>query len=317
MAEHWTQIGETTSSAWKFRFMLWATIHLPQRVVEGLASVIVFFFCLGAAPVRKRSRSYLEHVWKSRNRRVSCLDVYRHILSFALSMVEKIWGWAGKISFSELEFRDDDVGELVERLNAGRGAFVLCSHLGNIEAMRALTGNGKNQVARNFRVFPVVDFSGTKRFNALLRKLNPGLMENCFDANSVGVETALFMREKLEAGDIVAIAGDRTSARTLDRSLAIPFLGETANFPEGAFMLAEILKYPVYFIFAFRKKDLDISSPYEFHVVRAKTELVGARGSKRDGMKRLACEYVSHLEKHCMEHPYQWYNFFDFWQKEN
>lgn len=229
-------------------------------------------------------------------------------------MIEKIRGWTGKLSLSQVEFREDDVRELLERLDAGKGAFIVCSHLGNMEAMRALAESGKNRVARKFRVFPVVDFSGTKRFNALLRNLNPGLMDDCFDANSVGVETAVLMREKLESGNIVAIAGDRTSAHSLDRSFAIPFLGETANFPEGAFLLADLLKHPVYFIFAFRKKDLDIASPYEFHVLRAKTELCGP---KRDRMKNLAEEYVAHLERFCLEHPYQWYNFFNFWQKEN
>jgi predicted LPLAT superfamily acyltransferase len=75
------------------------------------------------------------------------------------------------------------------------------------------------------------------------------------------------------------------------------------------------LKAPVYFIFAFRKKDLDITSPYEFHIIRSKTELGGKRSEQKQQMANLAVEYASHLEKFCLEHPYQWYNFYDFWQK--
>ena len=40
---HWSQIGETTKSVWKFRFMLWTAIHMPQKAVEIIAAVIVFW----------------------------------------------------------------------------------------------------------------------------------------------------------------------------------------------------------------------------------------------------------------------------------
>lgn len=314
---HWSQIEETTRSAWKFRFMLWAAVHLPQKMVESIAAVVVFFFCLGTRKVRERSRLYLMHVGKLRNRRISSWDVYLHILSFALSMIEKIRGWAGKIPLSKLETRNDDFESLVRQIDSGKGAFVLCSHLGNMEALRSLTGFRQKHSTRNFQVFPVVDFSGTRRFNDLLWKLNPGLMKNCFDANSIGVETAVLMRERMEAGNLVAIAADRTSGHSRDRFVSLSFLGEEAHFPEGAFVLANLLKFPIYFIFAFRKRDLDIASPYEFHIIRAKIQTEKARCSQREKAEVLAGEYVRHLERFCLEHPYQWYNFYDFWQKEN
>lgn len=314
---HWSQIEETTKSAWKFRFMLWTAIHLPQKMVELIAAVIVLFFCLGASEVRKRSRLYLMHIGKLQNRRISSWDVYLHVLSFALSMIEKIRGWAGKISLSELEVQKDDIENLVGQIDSGKGAFVLCSHLGNMEAMRSLTEYHKKHSMKDFQVFPVVDFSGTKRFNDLLQKLNPDLMKNCFDANFIGVETAISMRKKMESGNLVAIAGDRTSEHSQNRFIPLTFLGEKANFPEGAFVLANLLKFPVYFIFAFRKRDLDIASPYEFHIIRAKTEIGKTHLSQKEKAAALAEEYVRHLERYCLEHPYQWYNFYNFWQKEN
>lgn len=313
--EHWSQIEEASKTAWKFRFMLWVTIHLPRKLVECIVAVVVFFFYLGAAPVRKRSRLFLEHVSKMKGKKIPPFAVYRHILAFALSMIEKIRGWAGKMSLSELETQNDDIDDLVNLLDSGKGAFILCSHLGNIEAMRSLTGYRKEHTKRNFQVFPVVDFSGTKCFNALLRELNPELMTNSFDANSIGVDTAISMREKIQAGNLVAIAGDRTSANSQNRFIPLNFLGDAAEFPEGSFALAHILKAPVYFIFAFRKKDLDITSPYEFHIIRSKTVLGGKRFEQKQQMANLAAEYASHLEKFCLEHPYQWYNFYNFWQK--
>jgi predicted LPLAT superfamily acyltransferase len=265
--------------------------------------------------VRARSKAYLKRLYALQGRNVPPFATYRHVLSFALSMIEKLLGWRGVIPLKNVETQGDDLDMLVEQLDRGEGAFLICSHLGNMEMLRSLTGYGKIHTHRQFTVHPVVDFSGTKRFNALLRELNPELMTNSFDANSIGVDTAIDMREKIQAGNLVAIAGDRTSANSQNRFIPLNFLGDAAEFPEGSFALANILKAPVYFIFAFRKKDLDITSPYEFHIIRSKTELGGKRSEQKQQMANLAAEYASHLEKFCLEHPYQWYNFYDFWQK--
>lgn len=311
----WYQIEETEKAGWKFRFMLWSALHLPRRIVECIVAVVVFFFYLGAAPVRERSRVYLSRVFAVKGKRMPPFAVYRHILSFAFSMIEKIRGWSGKMSFGEIEKRDDDREELENLLASGKGAFVICSHLGNIEALRALTENHGKFSKRNCRVYPVVNYSKSGHFCAMLKELNPDWMRNCIDANSVGADTAIAMSEKIAAGNLVAIAGDRTSANNRERFVTKKFLGEDAEFPEGAFALANILKAPVYFIFAFRKKDLDLASTYELHVVRAQTPVSGPHREMPQRMDGLANEFVELLERYCLLHPWQWYNFYNFWKK--
>lgn len=308
---HWADLEETTKSNWKFRFMLWATLHLPQKMVELIAAVIVFFFYLGAAPIRARSKNFLQRVFAIRGEKLPRFAVYLHFLSYALSMVEKIRSWAGKMSISEIETFDDDLESLTGMLDEGKGAFVICSHLGNMEAMRALTDFKRNHSHKNFKVYPVINFSVTKKFNAMLEGLNPDWKLDSFDADAIGVDTAIAMRSRIEEGNLIAIAGDRTSAHTRDRLIELDFLKEAAAFPEGAFALAKILKAPVYFIFALREKDLDISSPYEFHVYRSHVE------ARKNFTAELAREYAILLERYALEHPYQWYNFYNFWQKEN
>lgn len=204
---------------------------------------------------------------------------------------------------------------LVEQLDRGEGAFLICSHLGNMEMLRSLTGYGKIHTHRQFTVHPVVDFSGTSKFNALLYELNPDLMNTVVDANKIGVDSAVGMKDWIASGDLVVIAGDRTSANSTDRNVEMKFLGETANFPEGAFTLASILNAPIYFAFAIRKKDFDIRSSYEMHIVRAKTSFDCSRKERLARVAALVQEYVGMLEKHCQRHPYQWYNFYNFWHK--
>ncbi|WP_290762311.1 lipid A biosynthesis acyltransferase [Fibrobacter sp. UBA4297] len=313
MSKHWSEIEEVGGSVWHFRFMLWVVCHLPLFLVEFCTAVICFFFWIGAAPVRARSKIYLEHLRKL-GVRVGAFGTYKHILSFALSMVEKLLGWKGAIKLNQIESQSDDLQKLVSQMNQGQGAFLLCSHLGNVEMLRSLTEYGEFHTSRKFQVFPVVDLSGSKKFNALLRELNPELMENVIDANSMDVDSAIWMKEKIAGGNLVVIAGDRTSSHTRSRVLETKFLGETANFPEGAFSLAGILNAPVYFVFAIRKHDFNIRSAYEMHVVRAKTSLDCSRKERPERLKKLLQEYTGLLERLCKEHPYQWYNFYNFWE---
>lgn len=315
--QHWSEVKEVGGSLWHFRFMLWAVCHLPLPLVEFFTAVICFFFWIGAKPVRARSRIYLDHLAKFQNKRRDFFGTYKHILSFALSMVEKLLGWKGSIGLNQVEPQNDDLQMLVDHLEKGEGAFLICSHLGNMEMLRSLTGYGGFHTHRNFEIFPVVNFSGTSKFNALLRELNPWLMDHVIDANNIGVDTAIKMKEHIAEGNLVSIAGDRTSAHARDRKIETNFLGEVANFPEGSFSLAGILNAPVYFIFGIRKHDFNIKSTYEMHVVRAKTSLDCSRKERPERLKALLQEYTQMLERFCVAHPYQWYNFYNFWEKNS
>jgi len=312
--EHWADIKEVGGSLWHFRFMLWVACHLPLFVVEWVTAFICFFFWIGASPVRARSRIYLEHLSRFSGKRPDFMGTYKHIYSFALSMMEKLLGWKGAISINRMERQNDDMNLLLDQLNRGEGAFVICSHLGNMEMLRAFTEFDGYLTQKKFEVFPIVDLSGTTKFNSLLRELNPELIDKIIDANSVGVDSAVWMMDKIKEGNLVVIAGDRTSANSRDRNLVANFLGESANFPEGTFSLAGILKAPVYFIFAVRKKDFNIHSTYEFHVVKSKTSLDCSRKERPERLKMLLCEYTELLERLCVKHPYQWYNFYNFWE---
>ena len=265
-------------------------------------------------PVRARSRIYLNHLSKVSGKRFGFFSTYKHIFSFALSMMEKLLGWKGAIKLNQIESQNDDLQMLVQQLNQGRGAFLLCSHLGNMEMLRSLTEFGEFHTERNFQVFPVVDLSGTTKFNSLLRELNSDLIDKIVDANSIGVDSAIWMKDKISAGDLVVIAGDRTSANSRNRTIETDFLGEPANFPEGAFSLAGILNAPVYFIFVVRKNDFNIRTAYEMHVVRAKTSLDCPRKERPERLKMLLREYTEVLERLCVAHPYQWFNFYNFWE---
>jgi len=165
-----------------------------------------------------------------------------------------------------------------------------------------------------FGINSIVDFSGTSKFNKLMEKINPESMVRLYSASAIGPETIIELSNRLESGDLVIIAADRTAAKNRSKSGKVRFLGQDAYFPLGAFVMASLLDAPIYHMFAVRQDDLDFKSPYELYIFKSGFDFAGSRKERMKKVLELMEEYSGHLEKLCISHPYQWFNFFDFWK---
>ncbi|MDR2631953.1 MAG: hypothetical protein LBC60_13625, partial [Spirochaetaceae bacterium] len=212
-------------------------------------------------------------------------------------------------------FHDDDIGDLKNRLERGEGAFLICSHLGNAELLRALAGFNRTGVSREIPVTAVVEGSVTAHFNRMMRELNPQSNRRTIDAKNFGPDTAILLQDRLAEGELVVIAGDRTSINTRNNYFLFPFLGEEAPFAYGPFFLAALLKVPVYFVFALRRRDVSLKSEYDMWVNKSNVSFDGPRREREERIRELARSFAAALERYCKQYPYQWYNFYDFWAK--
>lgn len=315
--EHWSEHKEVSSgTSWTFTFMLLMAKYLPRPLIVAISAIICFFFFLGAKPIRKNSRAYLEKVAKATGRKSpTTLDCYKHVLCFALQMLEKMLSWMGRLNVSDLE-PSPELKEFQNFLTTGHGAILLSSHLGNLDMFRSLGDIDGNAKIKDLRICPIVDIESTSKYNDLLRKLNPELMDNLINASDIGVDSAIMIKDKIDKGYLIVIAGDRTSATNRGRTLRAKFFGEWAEFPEGTFILASILGAPVYFGAGIRCKNFSLNSKYEFKIRKASTQFSGSRKERKQQIQPLIEEYIAFVEECCCEHPYQWYNFFDFWEKK-
>ena len=317
-ATHWRDRKERASGVWQMDFMLGTYRLLGAKGLRFVVYPLVFFFCLFAPGVVSLSRSYLSRVARFHGtEKPRWRDSYWHVVSFAFSMFEKMAAWSGDVRLESIRFHDDGVGELIALLETGKGAVVVCSHMGNVEILRALASRGSTKVSRDFRVTSIVDFSGTARFNALIKRINPDSMMRLVNARDIGVDTVIDLQARLASGELLVIAGDRTSSTARDKVEAVSFLGEPASFPQGAFILASVMDAPVFFMFGLRERDLEIGRIYDMHVTRANTEFAGSRKERKEKIRAIIGEYVALIERHSAEHPLQWYNFYDFWGEFN
>lgn len=314
--KHWRDEKEKTLGSWQMDFMLGAYRLLGVRTLKFLIYPIVFVFCLFAPGVIRTSRNYLLKAAAFYSRKKPHLwDSYRHICSFAFSMIEKIAAWSGNIPLDSVTFHDDSVQDLIDLLDSGKGAVILCSHLGNMEILRALATYGNTRTNRQFRVTSIVDFSGTEKFNKMIRKVNPQSMMRLVNARDIGIDTVLDLQTRLASGELLVIAADRVSSTTKHKTESVSFLGHPAQFPQGAFVLASVMEAPFFYMFGLRKEDMRPAESFDFHVVQSGISFSGSKKERKEKITGAIQEYVQLLEKHLEPHPLQWFNFYNFWNQ--
>ena len=192
----------------------------------------------------------------------------------------------------------------------GRGRLVLVSHLGVAEATRALA-----QHDRAVPVWALIFDRHAPRFKAMLEAVAPDASRHVIAVDRLGVETASMLQDAIERGEWVAIAADRTPNDALtrgDRSVTADFLGREAPFPAGPFILASLLKCGVVTLFAVREGNRILIKCEPFA-----DEVKLPRRGREAELSRLASLWAQRLEAEALEHPAQWFNFYDFWHEED
>ena len=316
--EHWSKSLEVVKTNKPLKFTLLLIKFLPAFLVHAIVFPVSFFFFICAKNARQHVLDFQKQMQKyTDNAAPKQLNAYLTILSFALSVVEKMEGWLGKIKYENLIRHDDSLQELISQLERGKGAFLIGSHLGNIELMRSLSSFCETGVSKKISVTTIMSMKVTSQFNNTLKEINPEVVTNVIDPDTIGPETIFALQNEVENGGLVVITGDRTSAHGGKHTIKHNFLGKTAEFPYGVFLIATLLKAPVYFVFGIRTKSAAIFPKNNIFVEKSSIDFSSCTGrDARAKIPELCGEYASTLEKYCIKYPNQWYNFFDFWQTE-
>lgn len=237
------------------------------------------------------------------------LDSYHHLLSFGHTMLDKLAAWKGDFNVDNLTIHGQErFKDMAERK---QGVLILGSHLGNIELCRAL-GRRHKDIKINALVFT----EHAERFNTVMKAVNPNSELNLIQVSSMGPDTAILLQQKIEQGEWVVIVGDRTSTSKESRSVWADFLGKPAPFPQGPFMLASVLKAPVYLLFGLRD-DTSTTPHFNVYFEHFSDKIVLPRKERQQALEEVVQRYANRLEHHTLQAPLQWYNFFNFWTLSN
>ena len=300
---HWSGLAER-GLYWGLQVSALTYRLLGRRACMAILSLVVFYFYVTAGERRHASLAFLRRAFahSGHPRSVGWLDGYRHFLSFAQRALDSFAAWSGGMPAGSVVMADTSV--LDAAAAEARGAVFIVSHHGNVDISRALL----NAETRR-RVVVLLHTRHAEHYNRILREFNPDAAINSFQVTEFGPDTAIALQERVERGEWLFIAGDRTPVGGGNRVSVAPFLGADAEFSQGPYLIAALLDCPVYLFFCQREK-----GPYALRVERLAERIVLPRGKRLQALAAYAATYASRLERHVLADPFQWYNFYDFWR---
>lgn len=281
MTKQWS--GQTGGTHWMQRALVGLIRLTGIRFVYGLMHLWLVWYILVRTSERKGA--YRFHRRRGRNKVQAATDVYRSFYHFGKAVIDRFAVYAGirfevKVDNSELYF---------SRVKDKEGLVMLFSHLGNTEMAGYFLATPDKRMH-------ILAYGGespevlTRRAQAMERNnigtiiVQPDDMEHIYRINQV-----------LQQGDVLTMAADRRMGNTF---VMCPFMGKEAPFPLGPFRIAQALKRPVLLTFVIK------TACNAYHVYTE--ELQPA--------KDLPQQFAQRLEQMALEHPYEWFNFYDFWK---
>jgi predicted LPLAT superfamily acyltransferase len=299
MSEHWQSRPEGGGrlALWLIRFI---ALHVGRGFARLVLAVAVVYFYLRRGPERRASRDFLT---RALGQPAKPWQVMKHMYYYAVTSLDRIFLLArGEQSFA---IETEGLELLDERIAMGRGVILLGSHQGSFEALRALSARRPDVPLR-----VLLDKQKTPAMTELLEALAPEVGACVIDASKDGTSVTLALAEACQQGAMVALLADRGRARETLR--AAEFMGQPAPFPVGPWLLAHALQVPVMLCFGLYMGGNRYRLVFEpvadrVHIPRQR------RGPALDAH---IAHYARRLEHYVHVAPYNWFNFYDFWQQD-
>ncbi len=301
-SRHWASMSER-GLYWGLRFCAEAYRRLGRRGCLAIMAPIVLYFFATGRDQRRASAAFLARAFAAGGapRRPSLLDGFRHFHSFSARALDTFITWVSGRPPGGMIRAD---GGILDVATADpRGALFIVSHLGNAELIRAQL----DPEVRD-RLTVLVHTRHAEHYNRVLCEFRPEAAVNTLQVTEVGPETAIMLKEQVDRGRWVVIAGDRTPVGGGQRVSRVPFLGSEASFSQGPYILAALLDCPVYLLFCLRD-----GKDHRLYAEKFADRIVLPRRDREGALQDWAERYARRLEHHALKAPLQWYNFFDFW----
>jgi predicted LPLAT superfamily acyltransferase len=279
------------------RALVWITLALGRRVGRAFLYPISAYFALCSRDTRQASSGYLRRVL---GRPPRLTELVRHYHTYASTIHDRVYLRTGRYGYFDV--RLDAPQALRDDLRRGRGYILLGSHLGSFEILRAA---GLAERAPTVNMLMRVE--GTQKLNSVIDALAPEAAPRVIPLGRP--ESLLRAQECLDRGEIVGILADR-SLRD-ERECSCGFLGAPARFPLGPLLLAGLLQAPVMLAFGLYRGGRRYDVHLEPFAERIELDRRDREGSLRPWVER----YAARLEHYCREAPYNWFNFYDFWAR--
>ena len=282
-------------------FMIWVALRLGRPAARALLYPICAYFVAFSRQASKGLTLYLQRVL---GRPVNVRDLFRHYHCFASTVLDRVYLLTGQFHLFELEIHGCEI--FFERLANRQGCLLLGSHLGSFD----IVGVSRIKYLKKPEDLPIrilMHEEHTKVLNHIFKRLNPTMAQTIIPIGAPGA--MLQVKESLDRGEFIGILGDR--AIKGDKLVPCKFFEKEVHLPMGPMMLASILKAPVFLFFGLYKG----GNRYEIYFEPFIEEIMVDPESRDQVVRDLTQRYAERLESYCRHAPYNWFNFFDYWNE--
>lgn len=293
-APRWAELPERGTPA-MLRLINWIAVCIGRWAARLLLYPITLYFLISAHAARRVSCEYLNRVHGCR---AHWWHVFRHFHCFAVTILDRAYLLRGEFQRFNVTLHHREI--LHRQVESGKGCILLGSHLGSFEVVRTL---GMTQ--QDFPLKVLMDIAHNENITRFLDALNPQI------ANTVIVpdrpDVLLRVKESFDAGYLIGTLGDRITSD--GKTTQCRFLGAQATFPAGPILLAAVMHCPVILFFGLYRG----GNHYEIYFERLADEIILNPDRRAEDIQDWMQRYADRLEHYTRLAPYNWFNFYPFW----
>jgi len=286
------------SNSFTLKLICWIALHLSRKFARLLLWPITIYFFITSSSIRFSSNKYLQRI-PSKNGNI--WQVINHIHHFAAVILDRLYFLTGRMDMFNLQVNNREC--LNEVIVSDKGAILLGAHIGSFDASRCVAEEDSRASLKILM---------HRNHNAMITKimdeLNPSLADLVIDLTDSFV--LLKIKEELTKGCLIGILGDRVLKT--EKEVKCNILGGAINIPEAPFSLAIILGVPIIVFFAI----YDHSNKYILYHFKIYDGKKIKRSERKQAINDVAQLYVEKVEFIVKEHPYNWFNFYNYWSDE-
>jgi len=298
MAKHW-QDSKERSTPFALKLILWIALKLGRPAARSFLYPISLYFLLFAKTQRKASLNYLTRVLK---RKATWLDCIKHIHTFASTILDRVYLLTGQYSKLDITFPAENIP--LSYSKDGVGCLLLGSHLGSFEVLRSYAVSNYPlpiKILMYEHQAPMI----VQVLNALNADVANTLIT--LDGSPSGL---LKVKEAIDTGTTVGLLGDRILGDGKDKTVTCMLLGEPVEMSTAPVLIASVLKVPLIVFFGVYLG----GNRYKIHFELLAEEVILNRKTRQQDIQAYMQKYVDILEQQMLETPYNWFNFYDYWQ---
>ena len=293
-AHRWTALPERGTPS-SLRLIAWIAVHIGRRAARLLLYPITLYFVISARAGRRVSYEYLKRV---RGCPPHWWHVFRHFHCFAATILDRVYLLRGEFEHFDVALHEKEI--LHRQIESGKGCILLGSHFGSFEVLRTL---GVTQ--QDFPLKVLMDIAHNQNITRFLDALNHKIAGTVIVPDRP--DTLLRVKESLDAGFLVGMLGDRVSSG--DKTTQCRFFGSPATFPAGPILIAAMMHCPVILFFGLYRG----GKRYEIYFEHFADDVILNRDHRAEDIQHWMQRYAERLEHYARLAPYNWFNFYPFW----